>query len=159
VTSTTGPFDQETFEGAVNTSSIYVRNNIDLQWSEGFFRGFFTLEVSPKTLNATYYSMRNVSKHLFLLYIKPCLLIRLVLKLSAIQMALQLRVSSSMPAKTAWLVLSLGARCSPVRSSHRLQTRFIPCSVVILNNQITKCMSINSPQLSVSSSIYCIRTY
>lgn len=61
VTSTTGPFDQETFEEAVNTSSIYVRDNIDLQWSEGFFRGFFTLEVSPKTLNATYYSMRDVT--------------------------------------------------------------------------------------------------
>ncbi|KXN90604.1 Alkaline phosphatase D [Leucoagaricus sp. SymC.cos] len=61
VTSTTGPFDRGDFNDAVNFSSIYVRDNIDLQWSEGFFRGFFTLEITPKTLNATYYSMRNVT--------------------------------------------------------------------------------------------------
>ncbi|KAJ3574353.1 hypothetical protein NP233_g1821 [Leucocoprinus birnbaumii] len=61
VTSTTAPFSTETFDQATNTSAVFVRDNIDLQWSEGFFRGFFTLEVSPKTLHATYYSMRNVT--------------------------------------------------------------------------------------------------
>jgi len=61
VTSSTGPFNTGDFNNAVNVSSIYVRDNIDLQWSEGFFRGFFTLEITPKTLNATYWSMRDVT--------------------------------------------------------------------------------------------------
>ncbi|KAF9452393.1 PhoD-like protein [Macrolepiota fuliginosa MF-IS2] len=61
VTSTTAPFDGNTFDAATNFSSIFVKDNIDLQWSEGFFRGFFTLEVSPKAINATYYSMRDVT--------------------------------------------------------------------------------------------------
>lgn len=71
VTSTTGPFDRGDFNAAVNVSSIYVRDNIDLQWSEGFFRGFFTLAISPKVLNATYYSMRNVSKCTLLTFHNP----------------------------------------------------------------------------------------
>jgi len=61
VTSTTGPFVPGTFENAVNVSATYVKENIDLQWSEGFFRGFFTLELTPKTMNATYWSMRDVT--------------------------------------------------------------------------------------------------
>ncbi|KAF8868870.1 PhoD-like phosphatase-domain-containing protein [Infundibulicybe gibba] len=35
--------------------------NVDLQWSEGSFRGFFTLTIDPDTLNATYYGMNNIS--------------------------------------------------------------------------------------------------
>jgi len=30
-------------------------------FSEGSYRGFFTLTISPKTLTATYYAMDNVS--------------------------------------------------------------------------------------------------
>jgi len=61
VTSTIAPFDGITFDAASNLSSMFVRDNIDLQWSEGFFRGFFTLEISPEAINATYYSMRDVT--------------------------------------------------------------------------------------------------
>jgi len=61
VTSAPGFFSQTNFGQTVNVSSIFVRDNIDLQWSEGFFRGFFTLSLTPKSLNATYYSMRNVT--------------------------------------------------------------------------------------------------
>ncbi|KAF9447384.1 hypothetical protein P691DRAFT_731563 [Macrolepiota fuliginosa MF-IS2] len=60
-TSTPDFFSQTDFNQAVNTSSIFVKDNVDLQWSEGFFRGFFTLSLTPTSLNATYYSMRNVT--------------------------------------------------------------------------------------------------
>ncbi|KAF5361757.1 hypothetical protein D9756_002575 [Leucocoprinus leucothites] len=63
VTSTTRPLHRKTFKEAVDVSSTYVRDNLDLQWSEGFFRGFFTLEVTPQTLNAIYYSMKDVSEY------------------------------------------------------------------------------------------------
>src|SRR5262245_31042266 len=36
-------------------------DNLNLQWSEGSYRGFFTLTVGPDSLNATYYAMRNIS--------------------------------------------------------------------------------------------------
>ncbi|KAH9180627.1 PhoD-like phosphatase-domain-containing protein [Lactarius sanguifluus] len=42
-------------------SRVLVANNTDLQWSEGSFRGFFLLTVSPSTLTATYYAMNNIS--------------------------------------------------------------------------------------------------
>ncbi|KAK1221855.1 hypothetical protein PQX77_015325 [Marasmius sp. AFHP31] len=35
--------------------------NLNLQWSEGSYRGFFTLTIDQQTLNATYYAIRNVS--------------------------------------------------------------------------------------------------
>jgi alkaline phosphatase D len=59
-----GPFNvqQVTVQEANNVSAMWATENLDLQWSEGYFRGFFTLEVSPETLNATYYSMRDVSE-------------------------------------------------------------------------------------------------
>lgn len=34
--------------------------NTDLQWSEGSYRGFFTLTIDTKSVQATYYAMRNV---------------------------------------------------------------------------------------------------
>ncbi|KAJ4001349.1 PhoD-like phosphatase-domain-containing protein [Lentinula boryana] len=42
-------------------SQEYVAANLDLQWSEGSYRGFFTLTIDPNTLNATYYAMRNIT--------------------------------------------------------------------------------------------------
>ncbi|PFH50642.1 hypothetical protein AMATHDRAFT_3720 [Amanita thiersii Skay4041] len=36
-----------------------VAANVDLQWSEGAFRGFFTLVIDPKTLVANYFSMND----------------------------------------------------------------------------------------------------
>lgn len=35
--------------------------NVDLQWSEASYRGFFTLTIDPNTLSATYYAMNNIS--------------------------------------------------------------------------------------------------
>ncbi|KAJ7109301.1 PhoD-like phosphatase-domain-containing protein, partial [Mycena epipterygia] len=42
-------------------SSAFVAANPDLQWSEGSFRGFFTLSIDAQMVNATYYAMRNLS--------------------------------------------------------------------------------------------------
>ncbi|KAJ7582787.1 PhoD-like phosphatase-domain-containing protein, partial [Mycena floridula] len=42
-------------------SASLIQANEDLQWSEGSYRGFFTLTISPTKLLATYYAMRNVS--------------------------------------------------------------------------------------------------
>ena len=61
----------------------YLKGNEDLQWrwviwfamnsaisdfstSEGSFRGFFTITVSPKTLTATYYAMNNLCKSIII---------------------------------------------------------------------------------------------
>ncbi|KAF9532238.1 PhoD-like phosphatase-domain-containing protein [Crepidotus variabilis] len=46
---------------ADNISRVLVGTNPDLQWSEGSFRGFFTLTVDASYLNATYYAMRNIT--------------------------------------------------------------------------------------------------
>jgi len=48
-------------EAANTLSREYVTFNADLQWSEGSFRGFFTLTLDTKTATATYYAMRNTN--------------------------------------------------------------------------------------------------
>ncbi|KAI9466285.1 PhoD-like phosphatase-domain-containing protein, partial [Lactarius psammicola] len=42
-------------------SRVLVANNTDLQWSEGSYRGFFLLNISPSTLTATYFAMNDIS--------------------------------------------------------------------------------------------------
>ncbi|KAI8968680.1 PhoD-like phosphatase-domain-containing protein [Trametes punicea] len=42
-------------------SQQLVQVNVDLQWSEGSYRGFFTLTLNATTATATYYAMQNVS--------------------------------------------------------------------------------------------------
>ena len=42
-------------------SQFLVEINDQLQWSEGSYRGFFTLTLNPKSAVATYFAMRNVS--------------------------------------------------------------------------------------------------
>ncbi|KAI0647252.1 PhoD-like phosphatase-domain-containing protein [Trametes meyenii] len=42
-------------------SRKYVQGNVDLQWSEGSYRGFFTLTLNTTAATATYYAMRNIS--------------------------------------------------------------------------------------------------
>ncbi|KAG9080719.1 hypothetical protein FS749_007928 [Ceratobasidium sp. UAMH 11750] len=41
-------------------SKLFVVTNLDLQWSEGHRRGFFTLSVAEKNLTAKYYAMKDV---------------------------------------------------------------------------------------------------
>ncbi|KAJ6502621.1 PhoD-like phosphatase-domain-containing protein [Mycena sanguinolenta] len=42
-------------------SALFVAENPDLQWSEGSFRGFFTLTIDSKEVNATYYAMSDIT--------------------------------------------------------------------------------------------------
>nr|BAL02928.1 PhoD-like protein [Pholiota nameko] len=42
-------------------SNQLIDLNPDLQWSEGSYRGFFTLSIDPNHLNATYYGMNNIT--------------------------------------------------------------------------------------------------
>ena len=44
-------------------SQVYVTANPDLQWSEGSYRGFFTLTIDPRTVTATYFAMNNISTY------------------------------------------------------------------------------------------------
>ncbi|KAK7043606.1 hypothetical protein VNI00_008217 [Paramarasmius palmivorus] len=46
---------------ALSRILVATESNLNLQWSEGHYRGFFTLEVKAETVNATYYAMRNTS--------------------------------------------------------------------------------------------------
>jgi alkaline phosphatase D len=46
---------------AVSKRLVANGTNVDLQWSEGSYRGFFTLELTTERATATYYAMRNVS--------------------------------------------------------------------------------------------------
>ncbi|KAI0686730.1 PhoD-like phosphatase-domain-containing protein [Cytidiella melzeri] len=45
----------------ISTALITEPLNADLQWSEGSFRGFFTLTLNTSHASATYWAMRNVS--------------------------------------------------------------------------------------------------
>ncbi|PAV19531.1 alkaline phosphatase [Pyrrhoderma noxium] len=45
----------------LSTQYVSAPGNEDLQWSEGSYRGFFTLTIDPSTIKATYYAMRNLS--------------------------------------------------------------------------------------------------
>ncbi|KAG6876522.1 hypothetical protein C0992_012585 [Termitomyces sp. T32_za158] len=45
-------------------SRLFVTDNAELQWSEGSFRGFFTITVDPHTLNATFYGMNDICKYI-----------------------------------------------------------------------------------------------
>ncbi|KAL0579941.1 hypothetical protein V5O48_002025 [Marasmius crinis-equi] len=47
---------------------VETDTNLNLQWSEAFYRGFFTLTIDPKTLTATYYAMQNISACLVFLF-------------------------------------------------------------------------------------------
>ena len=50
-------------ENADKQSQVLVGVNTDLQWSEGSYRGFFTLTLDPHQANGTYWAMRNLSEH------------------------------------------------------------------------------------------------
>ncbi|EIM90126.1 uncharacterized protein STEHIDRAFT_50834 [Stereum hirsutum FP-91666 SS1] len=45
----------------ISTGLVAAKGNEELQWSEGSYRGFFTLTINPDTLTATYYAMNNTN--------------------------------------------------------------------------------------------------
>ena len=46
----------------ISSQLVSGRGNEALQWSEGSYRGFFTLEIGVERVEAVYYGMRNVSE-------------------------------------------------------------------------------------------------
>ena len=48
----------------ISTLLVSAEGNEELQWSEGSYRGFFTITVTPEFVNATYFAMGDVSKYL-----------------------------------------------------------------------------------------------
>lgn len=44
-----------TIRSANNQSSLLVRDNEELQWNEGYYRGYFELQVGYDAVNASYY--------------------------------------------------------------------------------------------------------
>lgn len=40
---------------AHNQSSYLVRDNAELQWSEGYYRGYTELQISADSINASYF--------------------------------------------------------------------------------------------------------
>ncbi|THU99311.1 hypothetical protein K435DRAFT_828150 [Dendrothele bispora CBS 962.96] len=46
---------------AISRVLVESQSNLNLQWSEGSYRGFFTLTIDSHTMKATYYGMRNIT--------------------------------------------------------------------------------------------------
>ncbi|KAK7043607.1 hypothetical protein VNI00_008218 [Paramarasmius palmivorus] len=44
---------------AISQKLVDSNTNLNLQWSEGHYRGFFTISVNSRHVNATFYAMKN----------------------------------------------------------------------------------------------------
>ncbi|KAJ9659998.1 hypothetical protein H2201_007103 [Coniosporium apollinis] len=47
--------------GGNNQSRLLVRDNSELQWSEGYYRGYTELQISPDSINASYFGCPSVA--------------------------------------------------------------------------------------------------
>lgn len=45
---------------ANNQSSLLIRDNAELQWQEGYYRGYYELQLSPEAVRASYFGLPNV---------------------------------------------------------------------------------------------------
>ena len=56
--SSPSPYGQNiTIRDANKASSLLVRDNRELQWSELYYRGYFELQISQHSVNASYFGM------------------------------------------------------------------------------------------------------
>lgn len=54
---------------ANNQSRLLVRDNSELQWSEGYYRGYFELQISAEKIDASYFGqLRPLPSHFFPLF-------------------------------------------------------------------------------------------
>ncbi len=83
-------------------SQVLVAENADLQWSEGSYRGFFTLRVSAENLSATFYAMNDTSESDSIDFDK--LRHDHLPQAMRISMALRALSSQSTPVETSWPV-------------------------------------------------------
>ncbi|KAF2096401.1 alkaline phosphatase [Rhizodiscina lignyota] len=51
-----------TIRGANNQASLLVRDNEELQWQEGYYRGYFELHITPDSATARYYGCPTVAE-------------------------------------------------------------------------------------------------
>ncbi|KAI9701114.1 MAG: hypothetical protein M1836_001783 [Candelina mexicana] len=49
-----------TIDKANNVSRLLLRDNAELQWQEIYYRGYFELQVTPQSVNASYFGMPTV---------------------------------------------------------------------------------------------------
>jgi alkaline phosphatase D len=50
-----------TIASATKQSSTLVRDNMELQWQEGYYRGYFELQISPEQITANYFGCPTVA--------------------------------------------------------------------------------------------------
>ncbi|KAI0362353.1 hypothetical protein OH77DRAFT_1432931 [Trametes cingulata] len=101
-------------------SRRYVQENDDLQWSEGSYRGFFTLTLNTTTATATYYAMRNVSSANLDAFASAIFVVKAVR--AAVRECLTAWFNSALqgrPSLTDGLIIA-GAQVASLRSSRRL---------------------------------------
>jgi alkaline phosphatase D len=53
--SSTGYGSGRSIANSSDRSAALVRDNRELQWTEGYYRGYYELHISPEELNARYY--------------------------------------------------------------------------------------------------------
>jgi alkaline phosphatase D len=41
-------------------SSLLIRDNEELQWQEGYYRGYYELQISPERVQASYFGLPNL---------------------------------------------------------------------------------------------------
>jgi alkaline phosphatase D len=59
--SSSSPFGASTpIEGANNQSRLLIRDNEELQWQEGYYRGYYELQISPKQVDAQYFGLPSL---------------------------------------------------------------------------------------------------
>ena len=59
--SSPSPAGQNISLAAANNNSNYlIRDNRELQWSELYYRGYFELQISQKSVNASYFGMPTI---------------------------------------------------------------------------------------------------
>lgn len=59
--SSSSPFGaSSSIEQCNNQSRLLVRDNEELQWQEGYYRGYYELQISPEAVRAEYFGLPSV---------------------------------------------------------------------------------------------------
>jgi alkaline phosphatase D len=51
---------KSTIAQANNQSSLLIRDNEELQWQEGYYRGYYEMQISPEAVRASYFGLPNL---------------------------------------------------------------------------------------------------
>lgn len=59
--SSSSPFGADsTIAECNNQSRLLIRDNEELQWQEGYYRGYYQLQISPQEVNAEYFGLPSL---------------------------------------------------------------------------------------------------